>query len=274
MNTFVRRLASDIPLMTEGALAFLMGHGLDPDDIKAAEHPYMQALRKEMKPAMQKVGNLAIVPVQGPIAYNPDPGEMLWDGVEDSKNIGDMLENADDDDDVEGVLLRMDTPGGMMLGGPEIAEKVAGMSKPVVAHIGGMGASLGYMIASQADEVIANKSAIVGSIGVIASVADYTDMLSRIGIKFHVFTNEDAKYKAAGALGTKLTLPQMNQIAKSVESAFGVFKSMVLSRRPQVKMEAMQGQTFRGSEAKEMGLVDRVGDENFALGILRMMVNG
>jgi protease IV len=185
-----------------------------------------------------------------------------------------MLNECEDDSECKGVLLRMDTPGGMMVGGPEIADAVAKlrMSKPVVAHAGGVCASLGYMIASQANEVIANRSAIVGSIGVIASVANYTDLLSKMGIRFDVFTNKEAKFKAAGAIGTNLSAEQRDNIQQSVDSAFTVFKSAVTSARPQVKPEAMQGQTYRGSEAQSVGLVDRVGGENYAMSVLKQLM--
>ncbi len=137
--------------------------------------------------------------LQGTLAYNPDPFEMLYDGIEDSRNVTAMLHDAADNSDAGGILLRMDTPGGMMLGGPEIADAVASARrrKPVVAHAGGLCCSLGYMIASQADEIISNRSAIVGSIGVIASVTDYSKLLENLGIKFEYFTNQEAKFKGA-----------------------------------------------------------------------------
>jgi signal peptide peptidase SppA len=271
MNTFIRRLAADIPLLMDSALAFLVGRIPGVDEVELAEHPAFKRVRESMTPKIEMNGHVAVVPITGPLAYNPDPFEMIFDGVEDSRSVLRMVNDVTNDSGVKGVLLRMDTPGGMMLGGPEMADAVAACKrkKPIMAHIGGLGASLGYMIASQANEIIANKSAIVGSIGVIASVTDYTALLSRLGIKFEVFTNREAKYKGAGSLGTSLTADQRDNIQQTVESAFGVFKSTVLSARPWVKTETMQGQTFRGTEAKTVGLVDRIGDENFAMGCLR-----
>jgi signal peptide peptidase SppA len=271
MKTFLKRLHSDIPLMTVQNLDFILATVPTALDIQAAESPFVKSLRSHLAPKVEMKNGIAIVPVQGTLAYNPDPWEMLLDGVEDSRNVTAMIHEAAANPDANGILLRMDTPGGMLLGGPEIADAVATArkQKPVVAHIGGMGASLGYMVASQAHEIVANRSAIVGSIGVIASVTDYTEMLKNLGIRFEYFTNADAKYKGAGAIGKPLTDDQRAQLQSEVESAFGLFKSTVLSTRPQVKPEAMQGQTFRGSEAKGVGLVDRIGDENFAMGLLR-----
>lgn len=271
ISTFINRLAVDVPLLNANTLVFMLTRQHGADDIRMAEHPAFTKFKADMKPKMETSKGVAIVPIQGALAYNPDPHEMFYDGVEDSRNVTKMLNDADEDDNIEGVLLRMDTPGGMLLGGPEMADAVARIKahKPVVAHIGGMGASLGYMIASQATEVIANRSAIIGSIGVIASVTDYTALLDKVGIKFEYFTNKEAKFKGAGAIGTKLTDDQRTQIQSSIDSAFQMFKGMVLACRPGVPEGAMQGQTFRGSEAKAQGLVDMIGDESFAMGILR-----
>lgn len=269
MNTFIRRLAADVPLLMDSALAYIVSRDFTGDDIRMAEHPSFTRLRESMAAKLEMKDGLAIVPVQGALAYNPDPYEMLFDGVEDSRSVIRMIEEAKGSKECKGMLLRMDTPGGMMLGGPEIADAVYRFGKPVVAHIGGIGASLGYMIASQADEVIANRSAIVGSIGVIASVADYTALLARLGIKMEVFTNKDAKFKGAGAVGTSLTADQRENIQQGIESAFNLFKTTVLSKRPNIKAEVMRGQTFRGEEALTVGLIDRIGSETFALGILR-----
>lgn len=263
-----------MPLLDAGRLNFLLNSTPTADQIQMAEHPALKKLRADVAPKTEMRDNVAIVPVQGTLAYNPDVLEMLFYGVEDSRNVLQLINDAANDADVEGILLRMDTPGGMLMGGPEIADAVANArrAKPVVAHIGGMGASLGYMIASQANQVIANRSSVVGSIGVIASIADYTGMLSQMGIKFEYFTNQEAKYKAAGALGKPLTDDQRANIQQSVDSAFQMFKSQVQTTRPQVEDKAMQGQTFRGDEAKQQGLIDRIGDESFAFAILKKLM--
>jgi ClpP class serine protease len=145
MKTFLRRLHSDIPLLTVQSLDFILA-GIH--DVQAAEHPVFQRIRADLAPKVELKNGVAVVPVQGTLAYNPDPFEMLYEGVEDSRNVSAMIHQAAANPDVNGILLRMDTPGGMMLGGPEIAEAVgmARRRKPVVAHAGGLCCSLGYMI--------------------------------------------------------------------------------------------------------------------------------
>ncbi|MDB6024017.1 MAG: signal peptide peptidase [Verrucomicrobiales bacterium] len=272
MKIFGKRLSIDIPLLTSSAVSYMASAEVSAIDVQAAEHPYFQTLRKQCEPKMEVRGDMAFIPVQGALAYNPDPWEMLYGGMEDSRAVLKMFQDAYGNSEVKGVLVKMDTPGGMMIGGPEISDMVKACreaGKPVVTHIGGLGASLGYMIAAPSTRIVSNRSAISGSIGVIASLADYSGYLEKLGIKFEVFTNKEAIYKGAGALGTTLSDPQREQIQASIESAFAMFKSTVLQSRPGVKPEAMQGQTFRGEEAKKVGLVDAIGDENYAVQLLR-----
>lgn len=272
MNIFARRLAEDIPLMTMERLTWL-AHGMFGEkDVQAAEHPYFKQMRETLKPKMELLGDVAVIPVEGTLAYNPDPFEMLYYGVEDSRAVLRMFKDAKLNPQVGGVLVRMDTPGGMMLGGPEISDEIAAMvrmGKPVITHIGGLGASLGYLIASPSTGIIANRSALVGSIGVISRVDDYTKYLEGLGIKLEYFTNKEAKFKAAGVLGTSLTDEQRTHIQTRVDSAFSVFKDTVMKYRPKVKADSMQGQVMRGEEAVKAGLVDAIGSEDSAMATLR-----
>lgn len=271
INPFLMRQCEDVPLMTFERFELMSGRDVEKD-VFAAEHPVWSQIRDSLKPKVQLFGDVAVVPVQGPLAYNPSVPEMLWYGMEDSRSVLSALDAVDSNPEVRGVLVRMDTPGGMMLGGPEIGDAIAAMvqrGKPVVTHIGGLGASLGYMIASQSTEIVASRSAMVGSIGVISSVTDWTKYLADKGIKIEVFTNKEATFKAAGAVGTSLTEAQRGHIQGRVDSAFAMFRDMVTSKRPQVKAETMQGQVLRGEEARSAGLVDAVGTERTALVALR-----
>jgi len=103
---------------------------------------------------------------------------------------------------------------------------------------------------------------------------DYTAWLAKVGIKYEYFTNQAAKFKGAGAPGTSLTQDQRTNLQAQIESAFTMFKDTVNSNRPQVGMESMQGQTYRGSDAVSNGLVDAVGGESAALALLNRMIGG
>lgn len=285
MNKLVYRFASDIPLISQEwilaqvapcpereAAAAAFGATLAHQLINAAEHPRVAELRATVAPKLSiETDGVAVLNVKGPLAFNPDPWEMIFNGVEDTGAVTSAINQAGKMPGVRGLLLNIDSPGGMMLGGLEMADALRMLAdqKPVVAYTSGMMASLAYMLGSQASEVIASKGAIVGSIGVIASWPDVTGWLEKLGVKMEVFTNKEAVFKGIGTPGKPLTDQQRSHMQSSVDGAFKEFSDTVRGVRPGVPDAAMQGQVFRGKEAKAMGLVDRIGNQEFALSVLR-----
>lgn len=247
---------------------------LGNQDAQSAETSFRKMLREELAPkATISEDGIATVPIQGPIAHAPDVWDMYLDGVEDSRSILTMVNRVSNDNSVKGVLLDINSPGGMVTGGTDIAEAVGAMArkKPVVAWSGGMMASLAYQIGSQASEVITSGSASVGSIGTIITFADMSKALDAAGIKLEIITNKEAEFKGIQP-GVPLTDSQRSYLQERAQKAFDEFASMVKSKRPSAKDSSMRGQVFWGKEAKSAGLVDRVGDMAFAAGVLRQMV--
>lgn len=270
--SLVNRFLDDTAFILESRCGLLLQ--LIGSDVQFAEHPKMAQLRETLKPVMAVKDGVAHIPVQGTLAFNPDPMEIAFGGVEDSRHVLQMVNDAADDPKVKGALLHVDSPGGFMTGGFDIADGVEAMNKikPVVAHIGGTGASLAYMIASQAGLVISSRSARVGALGAFNVHIDRTRMAENAGLKVEVFKNKEGKFKAMGTAGTSLTEDQRVYLQSQAQYAFDEFKSAILSARPGVKAEAMQGQVFSGKEAKTYGLVDRLGDSAFALSVLKSKI--
>lgn len=133
-------------------------------------------------------------------------------------------------------------------------------------------ASLAYWIGSQSREVIASRSATVGSIGVFASLLDVSKRYEEAGIKVELFRNSEATFKAAGLPGTSLSEAQREQFQKSIQATFVEFRSSVLAARSGIPDDAMRGQTFTGKQGREVGMVDRIGDRDFALSVLKSHV--
>lgn len=285
MNSFLTRLLIDVPLLmpetivgwvtpspAREASAAAFGRELASVIIRGAEHPGLAMLRDKLapKPTLTEDG-IAILPIKGLLAHSPDVFDMLFDGVEDSGAVGKMIESAASNSDVKGVLLAIDSPGGMVTGGYEVADSVRSCAgrKPVVAHTGGLMCSLAYLIGSQADEVIATRGATVGSIGVIASWPDITGYLEKLGVKMEVFTNAEGKFKGAGTPGKPLTEAQREDMQARMDAIFADFRDTVRSKRPNVPDSAMRGQVMRGQEAKNASLIDRIGSQDFALSAVR-----
>jgi len=209
---------------------------------------------------MDVKNGIATIPVFGVLARRPDPLEQAFLGIEDSAAIYDLVTQAIADPEINGLLLHIDSPGGMHTGGPEIAEAIARSPKPVVAFSDGAMASLAYLIGSQADEIVTTSSAAVGSIGSFITVPDFSRLYEAAGVKMNVVRNEAGKFKGIGVKGTAVTEDQLAFLKDRAESAFRVFEKFVKTARPSVPTEAMQGQWFTGAEGKKLGLVDRLGD--------------
>ena len=288
MNAYLTRLLTDFPLIANDWLARLaapdervklvasaFGTALAGVTIEAAEHPMLSRLRGELsiKPKVTDDG-IAVLAVNGPLAYKPDVFEMLFDGVEDSSQILSLLNAFALDGNIKGVLLDINSPGGSVTGGFEMADALAAVSavKPTVAYTGGMMASLAYLLGSQASEIVASKGASVGSIGVIASWLDFTGYLEKLGIKAEVFTNTGGDLKGIGTPGRPMSDAQREHMQESVDAIFTQFASTVRANRPGVPDSAMRGQVYRGSDAKGVGLIDRIGNQDFAMSVLRARV--
>lgn len=270
LTHLLTRLWTDTPFILEGALVALL-RGADP---QAAEHPYFKGMREKLKPAAEMFGNLSVIPVFGALAQRPDPFEQALGIVEDTGAIRALVDASAANEEVGGILLNVDSPGGFYTGGPELADsiKAASKRKPVMAWSGGTMASLAYLAASQATVVTASRSANVGSIGVYTTFWDVSKLFDAAGVKVELFKNAEGALKAIGLPGTSLSEEQRKHLQDRTQALFGEFRKTVLASRPGVPDSAMQGQTLSGQEAKRAGLIDGIGGMDYALGMLRSMV--
>jgi signal peptide peptidase SppA len=273
-----RRIFTEALLLPELVLQSFAPRASEGVDMKAGELPYYKKLREMMKPAVAMTEDgLAIVSIEGVLARNPDPWEMIFYGpMEDTEQLKKTLDEVGNSRHVSGVFLDIDSPGGYITGIPESGELVRQMAakKPVVAHTSGQMASAAYWIGSQANKVFASRSATVGSIGVYGTVMDYTKMLENFGVKVEFFRNKEGDLKGAGVMGTSLTEVQRTHIQDSIDNSFQNFKQAVTSARPKIKADAMRGQTMSGDKAIENGLIDGIASQGAALNYLRKMVGG
>jgi signal peptide peptidase SppA len=156
-----------------------------------------------------------------------------------------------------GILLEVDSPGGTVVGTPEIADLVA--SKPVktVAYTEDMMASAAYYIGAGADAIVSSSSALVGSIGVYIPWMDRSAQYAAAGIKPDPIVNTGGDLKAMGFGGT-LTAAQRTHLQEAVDSDFSEFKRHVTTYRA-LPDSAMRGQVLNGREAIGAKLVDALG---------------
>jgi len=203
----------------------------------------------------QVIDGIAHIPISGPIGYRLGSFEK-GAGAVDVADVSDELDSAEGDNDVRGIILDIDSPGGMVNGTPELADRIAAVEKPIYAYSGGMIASAAYWLASAADSIFLTKSADAGSIGVYAPFVDYSQMAAQRGMKVQVFSS--GKYKGMGVPGTSLTPDQEALMQERVLEIAEMFYEQVRRTRPDVADDTMQGQVFKGQAAVERGLADKI----------------
>lgn len=200
--------------------------------------------------------NIAIIPMFGAMTK----GSSKFGGV-NSLRTRRAVARAARDRDIDGIMLQIDSPGGMVAGTDELAEEVkaATKRKPVAAHIDDLGASAAYWVAAQADSVTVNRMGEVGSIGVYAVLRDSSEKFEREGLKVHLITTGD--HKGAGAPGVPITDEQIAKFQLIVNRINEQFLSAVKTGRGMRigdVRELATGETWVGADAESRGLVDGV----------------
>ena len=177
------------------------------------------------------------------------------------------LERIGESATVQGVILSIDSPGGTTAGGEAIYEAVRKLAgeKPVVAQVGTLAASAGYMIASASDHIVARQSSIVGSIGVLVQFPDVTGLMEMLGVKLEGV--KSSPLKAEPSPFTPTTEEERAMLRALVMDSYDWFVGLVEERRPLSRAEVLavaDGSIFTGRQALQRKLVDSLGGEEKA----------
>ena len=204
-----------------------------------------------------EAGGVAIIPVAGVIGHKLGPvAKML--GAVDAPEVVAAVELAADDDDVDTIILDIDSPGGTVAGVPELAETVeavqASGTKKIYAYTDSQMASAAYWLAAGANGIFAAPSADVGSIGVYLPVVDSSAALAEQGVQIEIF--KSGKYKAAGFPGVALDEEVRKHLQLEVMDTYNEFAGFVKKFRPELSYDSLQGQTFTGRRAADIGMID------------------
>lgn len=188
--------------------------------------------------------------------------------ITEDEDLLERLERLRTSERVKGVIVWINSPGGTTAGGEAIYEAVRRLAeeKPVVAQVGTLAASAGYMIASAADHVVARQSSIVGSIGVLVQFPDVTGLMEAMGIK--VEGVKSSPLKAEPSPFTPTTEEERAMLRALVMDSYNWFVGLVEERRPLSRAEVLavaDGSIFTGRQALERKLVDKLGGEREAI---------
>ena len=184
------------------------------------------------------------------------------------ENVLDQLGQAQDDESVKAIVLRVDSPGGTVAASQEIMTAIRRVAedKPVITSVGDLCASGAYMVASQTDEIIASPGSTIGSIGVIMQIPNAEELLDKVGVQFTTLTA--GEYKDAGSLYRSLTETETAMLDEQLALIQDQFIADVAEGREMTEDEVRAlatGWAWLGSEALELGLIDTIGNYDDAI---------
>ncbi len=182
-----------------------------------------------------------------------------------------MLRQLRDDADARAVIVRIDSPGGTVVGAEALYDELRAIAaeRPVAVVMDGAAASGGYLAALAGDRIFARGNTITGSIGVIFEYPVVTGLMDRIGVGVETIRSSDLK--AAAAPWRELSEEARRAERALVQDSYAWFRGLVGERRGlqgAALDRVTDGRTFTGRMALERGLVDAIGDEETARGWL------
>ena len=182
-----------------------------------------------------------------------------------------QIDQAQKDEDVKAVVLRVNSPGGTITGSDylyhHLSELASQREIPVVVSMGGLAASGGYYVSMAVgdtpDSIFAEPTTWTGSIGVIIPLYEVADLMKKLGVKEDSIASH--RLKNMGSFAKHMTDEERAIFQELVDQSFGRFKGIIKQGRPkfQADPEALDklatGQIFTAEQALENGLVDRIG---------------
>lgn len=196
--------------------------------------------------------------------YGDSIGLVEIEGVIlDSEPTVKLINDYMDDHSIKAILVRINSPGGAVAPSQEIYEalkRVRNRGMVVVASMASVAASGGYYIACAADTIVANPGTTTGSIGVIMSLLDYSELLDKVGVQ--VNNIKSGKYKDVGDGSRKMTAAEREYLQAFLDDAYDQFVGVVADERGIEREQVLRiadGRIYTGQQASRVGLVDILG---------------
>lgn len=250
--------------------SFLVKNGITN---KISLEEYISKLAVDPKPKKDKSekekDKIAVIYAEGTINYFEDSKKI--NEIITPEKIQKELAIAEKSDDIKGVVIRVNSPGGSALASDIIYNSIKNLTKPVYISMGGVAASGGYYISAAGDKIYADKETLTGSIGVITMIPNVSEFLKKAEINYSVISK--GKYSDMGSLVRDLTEDEKDKIRASSLKVYEEFVDRVAEGRNMTREEVLksaEGRVWLGEEAKKIGLVDEIGGIEKAVGDLAL----
>ncbi|MCB2218369.1 signal peptide peptidase SppA [Desulfofustis glycolicus] len=249
---------------TSSYLATLTDSTTDGSPRMVSFTTYLKTVDPSYRGAAEEQPEIALIVAQGAIM----PGRSST-GTIGADTITSLLQQARTTPAVKGVVLRIDSGGGSAFASEMIRQELLQLKqagKPVVVSMGSMAASGAYWLAADADEIWAAPSTITGSIGIFMALPTFDESLARLGIR------RDGIGTTNLSGGLDLSRPLAPEIKEAIEltleNGYRKFRSIVAEGRGMTEetVEGLaQGKVYSGIAARDIGLVDQLGDLDQAI---------
>jgi len=200
--------------------------------------------------------------------YGANLQEIKLDGtIINSDKIIKEIEDARDNEEIKGVLLSINSPGGAVAPSIDISYAIKDLSnkKPVLAYSGDMMASGGYYSAIYATKIMSNPGSMVGSIGVIMQGRNIEPLLEKIGIKTQIV--KQGTYKEIGTIDREWTPKERNELETLTRDTYDMFVNDVSKARKlnlSKSKDYADAHVYSSMRAKNVGLIDMIGTKQVA----------
>lgn len=213
-------------------------------------------------------GQVGILYIDGPIMSGRGSSGPFGSQM-GSEDIAATIREATRDPAIKAVVIRLNSPGGTAAAAQEISaevERLKQSGKKVVASMGDTAASGAYWIAAGADKIVANPGTLTGSIGVIIQLHNLQGLFGKLGVEQETF--KSGPHKDMGSPLRQLTREERAIFQSMIDDIYNQFVDVVAKGRHKDAAEIKplaDGRIFTGNQAKELGLVDELGDLHHAL---------
>lgn len=186
----------------------------------------------------------------------------------DSRKAIEEIKRYSKDPSVKAVVLRVNSPGGGVAPSQEIYDEIVELKekKKVVVSMGAVAASGGYYISSPADRIVANAGTLTGSIGVIMEIPNLEGLMDKIGVKTQIV--KSGEHKDIASAFRSMTTEEKEILQTLLDDVHSQFIRAVSESRgmeyEDIKKIA-DGRIFTGKKARELGLVDELGNLDYAI---------
>lgn len=221
---------------------------------------------------------IALIYAVGAIMPSADAGGIPGEGIAAADEIAPAILEAGEDDDVEAIVLRIDSPGGSPAASESIlraVEKAQGEGKPVIVSMGATAASGGYWIAAYADKIYALPTTLTGSIGVVGGKFVFSELIDKVGVNMaKIGWGKNAGLWSSTSAFSASEAARFNAM---LDNVYDNFVNRVAKGRGMTVAEVDRiagGRVWTGRNAVDVGLVDELGGLEAALDYASVVVGG